>query len=165
MSIVLNSDFVGKYELTVNQFNIDLIDSYIEKYEDYYLSQLLGASLSSAFISNLTAGVPTNPIYLTIFNPLSYDFNNKVITSNGIKEMLLGFIYYHYVSDSDQIQTSIGTVAPSNENSVGVGLNTLIMSRFNRGLDTMLAIQNYIYENRSTYPTYNGQPVKYAYTL
>ena len=163
MGIVANTDFVGKYELNINQFNEDLIDAYILKYENYYLTQLLGASLSTLFIADLTAGVPSDADYLLIFNPLSYDFNNDTIISNGIKEMLIGFIYYNFIKDESQIQTSNGTVSPKGENSNKMMLNNITNSRFNDSVVTFEAIQKYIEDNRATYPTYNGQTVKLNY--
>ena len=163
MGVVLNTDFVGKYELNVNQFNEDLIDAYILKYENYYLTQLLGSELSTLFIADLTAGIPSDASYLLIFNQLSYDSNYEVVRSNGIKEMLIGFIYYHYIKDESQIQTSTGTVSTKGENSNKMMLNNITNSRFNDSVESFEAIQTYIEDNRVTYPTYNGQTVKLNY--
>ena len=40
MSIVLNTDFTGKYEIAIDQFNETDIDIYIAKYEKKFLIQL-----------------------------------------------------------------------------------------------------------------------------
>jgi hypothetical protein len=166
MSIVLNSDFVNKYELTLTQFNTSLIDSYIAKYENEYLVKMLGKALYDLFIANLVNGVPTSAIYTTIFNPLYVDtFISGEVESNGIKEMLLGFIYYHYTLDTQQQQTSVGVTAPKSENSEGINLNSISISRFNDNVKSYKTIQSYIQQNSSSYPTFNGKDLKYEYFL
>jgi hypothetical protein len=164
MGIVINSEFVGKYALNLNQYNIDKIDSYIEKYEKYYLSNMLGAELYALFIADLDVNnVPQITIYENIFNSFIRDYNSTVSTSNGIKEMLLGFIFYHITSDMVVNQTSIGGTKAKNENSTVMGKNASITTRFNEAVDTYKAIQCYILDNSVDYPTFNGQPIKYEY--
>ncbi len=164
MGIVVNSDFVGKYALNLNQYNIDKIDLYIEKYEKYYLSQMLGAELYALFIADLDVNnEPQTPIYENIFNSFIRDYNSTVSTSNGIKEMLLGFIFYHITSDMVVNQTSIGGTKTKNENSTVMGKNASITTRFNEAVDTYKAIQCYILDNSVDYTTFNGQPIKYEY--
>lgn len=164
MGIVINSEFVGKYALNLNQYNIDKIDLYIEKYEKYYLSHMLGAELYALFIADLDVNnEPQTPIYENIFNSFIRDYNSTVSISNGIKEMLLGFIYYEILSDLIVNQTSIGGTKPKNENSTVMGKNTSITTRFNEAVDTCKAIQCYILDNIVDYTTFNGQPIKYEY--
>ncbi|CAB4128570.1 hypothetical protein UFOVP104_50 [uncultured Caudovirales phage] len=164
MSIVINSEFVGKYSLNLNQYNIDKIDIYIEKYEKYYLSHLLGAELYALFIADLDINnIPQTSIYENIFNSFIIDYNSTVLSSNGIKEMLLGFIYYHITSDLIVNQTSIGGTKAKNENSTVMGKNASITTRFNEAIDTYKAIQCYILDNSVDYTTFNGQPIKYEY--
>lgn len=164
MGIVINSEFVGKYALNLNQYNVDKIDLYIEKYEKYYLSHLLGAELYALFIADLDVNnVPQTPIYENIFNSFIRDYNSTVSISNGIKEMLLGFIYYEISSDLIVNQTSIGGTKAKNENSTVMGKNASITTRFNEAVDTYKAIQCYILDNSVDYPTFNGQPIKYEY--
>ena len=165
MSIVLNSDFVGKFELTLTQYNTDLIDSYIERYEKQYLIKLLGGQLYDLFKANLVAGVPTSAIYLSIFNPLYVDLFYTTLVSNGIKEMLTGFIYYHYTLDQQQAQTSVGVVASKGENSEGINMNHISQNRFNENVESFNAIQSYIKQNSINYPTFNGSFIKLQYHL
>lgn len=164
--LVVNSDFVGKFELALTQFNVDKIDSYIERYEGYYLTQLLGSELYSLFLADLDVNnVPQTPIYQSIYNVLSIDLDSKVLFSNGIKDMLLGLIYYHYSLDEIIKQTPIGNVKQNAENSVTMMNNQWLTNRFNESLDSFKAIQGYILQNDSDYPTFNGQNVKYEYFL
>lgn len=162
--IVNSSDFVNKFELAVNQFNESKIDAYIDRYEPYYLSQLLGKELKDLFISDLDVNnIPQTPIYETIYNPLSIDLDSQVVFSYGIKEMLLGFIYYHFTKDETIKQTPVGSVKPNTENSLNVGTSQYLTNRFNESVESLIAIQRYIIENENDYPTFNGQNVKFEY--
>lgn len=162
-NILVNSDFVGKYELSKTRFNTTLIDSYIEKYEKQYLMRLLGIELYDLFMTELnTNNPPTTLIYENIYNPISYDYNGLMV-SNGMKEMLLGFIYYEYIKDSQIQQTPNGTASASNENAKAVDLNSLILSRYNDSVDSYKTIQDYITLNRIDYPTYKGYELRYNY--
>lgn len=169
MSIVLNSDFVGKYEINVNQYNETLIDAYIAKYEKQYLLKLLGATLYGLFVADLT-GTPEEPqtaIYVTIFESFEIDNEglNNILVSNGIKEMLTGFIYYHLTLDNQQSQTSIGVVSPNAENGTMIAMNSITNSRYNDNVETFRAIQEYIMLNSTDYPDFNGQELPYNYHL
>ena len=163
MSIVLNTDFKGKYEIAIDQFNETDIDIYIAKYEKKFLIQLLGASLYTTFVADLVNGVPVTAIYLSIFNSFQIDSTTESINvSNGMKEMLKGFIYYHYLLDGPLKSTTVGVVVQKNETSDNVGITN---SRYNESVDTFKAIQSYINDNSVSYPTYNGQELKYNYFL
>lgn len=166
MAIVLNSDFVGKYELSLTAYNTPLIDSYINKYEKQYLIKLLGKELYDLFIDDLVSGVPQSAIYTKIYNELCVStFCEGVISSKGIKEMLIGFIYYHYTLDNEEIQTPTGTKRLKSENSDNVTISSLNYSRFNDNVESFQTIQYYIQENSSDYPTFNGSEIRLKYSL
>ena len=168
MSLVLNSDFTGKYSLALTQFNTADIDAYIAKYEKEYLLKLLGADLYTLFIADLDAStpqVPVSAIYLALFNSFDTDYNSKIKSSDGIVEMLKGFIYYNYTKDIVQNQTPIGSTMPKNENSTVMSLNQSMCTRFNDQVLSFEAIQWYICDNSTDYPDYNGQELKFEYFL
>jgi hypothetical protein len=162
--IVKNSDFVGKYELSTTRYNTDSIDAYIQKYEPYYLNKLLGVELNKLFQIELSSNnPPTTTIWKTIYDNLYFDYAKEVFYSNGIKEMLLGLIYYHYTMDLQQNQTPVGVVSPNSENSLNVDLNGITISRYNDSVNTFKVIQTYIQMHLSNYILFNGQELKYEY--
>jgi hypothetical protein len=166
MSILLNTDFTGKYHIALTKFNDNDIDAYIEKYEKKYLMKLLGVELYNLFIDELDLNnPPVNPIYKVIFDPLSFDDGCDIVVSNGMKEMLKGFIYFHWVFDEQQQQTPIGTTKQSSENSQVLNITGLSVTRFNEGVETYKAIQRYIELNQSDYIAFNGQYLGYEYIL
>jgi len=166
MSILLNTDFTGKYHIALTKFNDDDLDTYIEKYEKKYLTRLLGVDLYNLFMDELDLNnPPTTPIYKAIFDAFSLDDGCDIVESNGMKEMLKGFIYFHYIFDNQQQQTPIGTTKQSAENSSVLNINGLTVMRFNEGVETYRAIQRYIELNSSDYIAFNGQYLGYEYIL
>lgn len=155
MSIIDTSDFgTGKYELYTGMYDAGKINSYITKYEVRYLTELLGTDLYLLFAADLIAGggTPLEPRFLVIFNALSFDWCHRVVFSDGMREMLTGFIYYEYTKDQIVQMTPLGNVRPVGENSEVAGsLYTQIYNRYNEGVKAYRAIQTYICDNPESY--------------
>ncbi len=159
MSIVQASDFAGKYNISQNVHTVKDLDLYIERYEKVYLIDLLGCELYELFIADLTATTPQtsqNSPYTEIFNEFCIDDECKIIKSEGIKQMLIDFIYFEYVRDQNYKNTISGTVKSNTEVSELVS-PTFLDTIFNEAIETYWAIQFFICENSIDYPTYNGQ--------
>ena len=153
------NDFTGKYELHTGMYDTALLQTYIDKYEISYLKQLFGIKLYNQFISDLSPSfLPQSPNFIFLFNPFSEDVNLlMILESNGIPEMLKGFIYFEYSKDQMMTQTTFGGVQQKSENSVVLNtLQSLIYSRYNESIVTFRAIQNYIRLNELplNLPTY-----------
>jgi hypothetical protein len=158
MSIVVNTDFTGEYNVSKTCY--DQIDFYIEKYEKKYLVKLLGAELYSLFIADLTATdpqVPQSTRFLNIFNSFDIDDNSCVVTSEGIRRMLTQLIYFHYVRENQVINTAGGTVSNSVELGLPASFKGNIVQAYNQGVDNSHAIQWYICDDLTIYPEENIQ--------
>jgi hypothetical protein len=160
--IVQVSDFkVGKYELHSGIYDVPRIQAYIDKYEKRYLTELLGGDLFALFEADLTlgAGVPTEARFTAIFEALTTDLTWCILYSEGMKEMLMGFIYYEYTKDEIVQMTPVGNVRPVGQNSEVAGsLYTQIYNRYNDSVRTYKAIQGYIWKNpeKYDYSEFNG---------
>ena len=161
MPIVSKSDFVGEY--SVSKTSYDQLDWYIEKYEKKYLQKILGAELYGLFKDDLTVTdpqVPQAPRFLDIFEPFAIDDDNYVVDSDGIKKMLVQFIYFHYVRELQSENSASGTVT----NSVELGINAKyegnIVTVFNEAVDNSHAIQWYIYDRKTEFPEENMQIIQ-----
>ena len=163
------SDFIDKYALSTGMYSTAKLTSYILKYEEQYLVQLFGASLYNEFIADLNGGVPNvpqSPNFLKVFNPFNVDqaglsgngvlFNststlgNGILMSEGILEMLKGFIYWEFSRDLMNQQTPYGNVKQMAENSIVVDSpHSLMWERYNEGQQTYSTIQEYIWLNGS----------------
>lgn len=146
-------DFVGKYQLSTGMYDTAKLQDYIDKYEKQYLIELFGAELYDEFMSDLDAmNVPESPNFLTVFNPFHKNVAfGQLIMSDGIIEMLKGFIYYEYSKDITNQMTTAGNVRPIGENSENVSsTNSMIYTRYNTAIMSYRAIQLYIMLNLNT---------------
>lgn len=143
-------DFEGKYELHTGMYDQAKILEYIQIYEERYLLELLGAKLYDEFIADLDVNnYPESPNFQAIFNPFHEDaVNHGIVISQGILEMLKGFIYFEYIKDTANQMTINGQVIPQNENSLtATSLYNMMYTRYWEALRTYRAIQWYICTN------------------
>lgn len=160
------SDFTGKFALSTGMYANTNIQSYIDRYEDIYLSELLGIKLYNQFIADLNiSNVPVTAKFTKIFNPFKEEMDIRLIISKGMKDMLLGFIYFEYMKDSVTQTTPIGVVKQATENSTPISAHTPIYLRYNESVKTYRAIQDYIMLNLGTYPDFRGYNKQYAYWI
>jgi len=156
--IVKAADFTGKY--TIAQTSFTDLDSYILKYEERYLIELLGVELFDLFKADIATPLspPTDPIYLAIYNPIREDDSSCIRISEGMKEMLLGFIYFEYQRDIKFYSTPSGTVVGQSEVArESSGDENYIYGRYNEAVKSYNTIQWYIRDNETEdYPTFNG---------
>lgn len=167
--IVSVSDFgSGKYELHRGLFDNVKIQNYIDKYEKRYLLELLGVELYNEFHSDLIAGggYPTEARFQEIYEPLNFDYSFEIYLSEGIKEMLIGFIYFEFVKDLINQMTVNGNVLPVGENSEPARtLYTTMYDRYNMSVKSYDTIQKHIWLNRSEYDHFNGNPKGFVYWI
>lgn len=163
-------DFIGKYKISKNCYDEAVLQSYIDKYEDIYLIKLLGSDLFDLFIADLDINNdPVSAIYIAIFNAfhkdisnyngLKYYDNNCLLISEGMVEMLKGFIYYHYVSAENVKHTITGLTKGINENSGASSYEMIYRTseiRYNEALQTFTSIQAYICDDLTNYSEWNG---------
>lgn len=155
--IINVSDFTGKFALSKGMFSEAKITEYIERYQDRYLTELLGAELFNEFQADLVNDVPLSPNFKKIFDPFTEDVDyfvsrfyrgfsySEILISNGMKDMLKGFIYYEYAKDLVNQMTPFGNTKPQSENSdIANTLFSMMYNRYNEAIITYQAIQNYI---------------------
>jgi hypothetical protein len=161
MSKVINiADFKGRYNVARTSYNVNTIDDYIQQYEAFYLAKLLGADLAELFKAGITSdgAPPTDPLFLKLYNPLYFDSEcNGLYSSKGMKEYLLGLIYWHYMIE-ERLKPSItaGALQPANENSEPVESRHELNLRFNDSIRYGQAIQKWCCEHKDDYPDYKG---------
>ncbi len=181
MGLLVNkTDFVGKYAIPQNYLTNN-IDSYISKYEEKYLKELMGVELFKLFKADISVLTPVTTIYLAIYNPIeeddtclvayynmgyAYSQANGIRISDGIKEMLIGFIYFEFIRDSKYKNTPTGTVTGQSENSRETSFNDNgIYNRYNEAVNSYKTIQWFIMKNKADYPKFNGVYKAKAYWL
>lgn len=143
-------DFKGKFSLHTGMYTNATIQEYIDRYEPLYLMQLFGAKMYDQFVSDMGMfNVPISPNFLYLYNPFheNYAFN-RLVVSNGLIDMLKGFVYFEYCKDLTNQMTVNGNVRPVGENSGDVStLYSMMYARYNEAVRTYRAIQTHIVNN------------------
>jgi len=156
--ITTRNDYVGAFEISKNELTYDNIDASILRVEESRLTKLLGVELKALYLANLT-----NPLYTKIRDPFVYQGDCGIfLESQGIKEMMKGFVYFDYFKQSDKNATLIGLRGKKAENSDNkTDLNDALQVNYNNSVRTYKAIQEYFMLNRNDYPTFKGIELKY----
>lgn len=161
--LIQTTDFIGKHRVAINTQTEQLLQQYIDKYEELYLINLLGVDLYNLFKADVVSYLPQSAIYLSIYNKIQKDDGGRLRISEGMKEMLLGFIYFEYMRDLKFKSTVSGGTVNNVEAANEADPETTVYQRYNDGVRSANTIQWYICENMSDYPDYNGQEYKLAY--
>jgi len=162
--LIVKSDFVGKYALASSTKGNDNIDAYIAEYEEQILIDLLGVELFELFKADVNSGTkkPNTDIYLKLYDRLNFEYCNRLLTSFGIKNILLSIIYFYYVRDNKVKQTVNGDVNIQTEVSQPSD-QTYLLLRYNEAIMSYSVIQRYCLENETDiYPTFKGTYKKIA---
>jgi hypothetical protein len=156
MGVYVNSaDFTGKYSITKNDFDAGKLDLYIDDFEIISLQELFGVELYDLWVIGIAA---SDPIYTKLRDAFTEQLDCGIIlNSRGIKNILLGLVYFQYKTDGYTQPTITANVKSKNENAENANLFTAnIQSRYNESIETYKAIQGYICDNLDVYPTFKG---------
>lgn len=156
MAITNPTDYTGRYAITKNKYNLLTIQQFIDLNENSILNNLFGVELFELYETGIIA---TDPIYTKLQDPFFYQTDcGKVIESKGVKDMLLGFIYFKYYAERYAQASVNGNVVDNPENSVKANdMDSNLIARQNEAVRTYRAIQEYIIDNLDVYPTFKGQ--------
>lgn len=158
MGLIIDTDDFTNGKYKVSQTVYSDLAYYIARYEKNYLCELLGAELADLFIADLTAQVPVTAKYLSLFNAFREDDGDKLRISTGIKDMLLGFIWFEYTRDLFAKTYINGISKNQGESSEVIGFpENYMYQAYNEAVKTYNNIQWYIDENSDDYLEYNGQ--------
>ena len=172
-TLIEKADFVGEYAISSDAKTNSILDSLIDEIEIRTMYELLGKTLADAFLADADAngGVPTDPNYLIIYNRLMLDVHQMHCYCNadsyysfGIKEMLKAFVYVQFNIRIAQVSTTVGlrNVQASVSNSAKLD-GKYITNVQNKGVEAFRTIQNYIYDNQSDFPDFEGVRKNYAF--
>jgi hypothetical protein len=150
MPILEPSDFVGRYAVALpfQDGEQRLLDC-IYRYEASYLNKLFGVELYASFDGE----IPDK------YNDAFFiDYQCKQYESKGVKDMLLGFVWFHFCFDTPTQSTSIGNTLPNIE--AGALVDSVAGNPiYNQSVITFKAIQyKCLNEGESLF---NGQKLNY----
>ena len=156
--ILTIQDFEGVNRVPQGQYSN--LQEYIDTYELVYLQKMLGDELTDLFIADLLNGVPQTDVYENIYSPFSLVLRGCVYRSFGLKEVLKGFINFHYRKDLEQQGTTVGTKIAKSENSENFTRSVKKLTVYNNSVRQYHAIQAYIIEKKSDYEKFKGEELK-----
>jgi len=155
--IQLNDFKSGEFRIPKTTWQELTLQSYLDKYERKYLIRLFGRELYDLFIANLVGGVPTSQRFIDVFNEFTDQNDCGFCDSEGMKLMIQGFIYFHYVRRTFTRNTTDGVKQTTAENSVNPDtIFAELSTRFNNAVESFACIQKFMCENSEIYPEYDG---------
>ena len=154
-SITTPSDYIGQYSINKNKHNVNDIQACIDSVEELVLLQLFGVDFKDIVLQGV---VDLDPIYEMLYNPFNYqDSCDRIWQSKGIKEMLLGFVYFEWFATHSVAVVLDGQRENESENSKSASsLKANNEKRYNDAVKTYRAIQAYIIEHLEDYPEFKG---------
>lgn len=169
-NIVQITDFKeGEFRIPKTSHQEETLQKYLDRWERHYLIRLFGRELYDAFIANLVSGVPTSQRFVDVFNEFTdQDCDTYILDeidddcdcfcdSEGMKIMIQGFIYFHYVRHTFTVNTTNGVKQTKSENSESVQtVSADLISRYNGAVQTYRCIQRRMCKNSDVYPEFKG---------
>lgn len=155
MGIIVNrDDFIGKFGISQKKpmLNgtdvIGALDSFINDNEEELLIELFGIEMYNDF-----KVTPNDPIYNPILNPLT-GYNGKY--SQGLKNMLIIFIYYRY-QRLDYVNTVSGQKKTKGETSKDYPASSSLvnLTSYNKAVNAYNVISEYLGNNTNTFVKYD----------
>lgn len=155
-SITTPADFNGQYSINRNKHNTNDIIACIDSVEELVLLELFGVDFKTIVLDGVAN---LDPIYEKLFEPFNYqDSCDRIWQSKGVKEMLLGFVYFEWFATHSVAVVLDGQRENESENSKSASsLRANNEKRYNDAVKTYRAIQAYINDNLDIYPEFKGK--------
>lgn len=169
MSITKLSDYTDRFAIAQNRLTESKLQASIDFYEPVYLKKLLGKDLYDLLIADLdpVTGLPTTQRFIDIWEPIyiedNHCFCSHNLTSEGIPEMLKGFVFFEYTRKQNQKNTIVGNVKGDAENSTNIdNQNSYMIEIFNWSVMYYKTIRHILITEPDIYPEYKGRDMDFS---
>ena len=129
LPVITPDDFKGYYKLALNEFKTEDLELYIATFMEQYVRQIIG---DAAYADMLAQDFQK---WLDLSNGVDFvDAGGNRKHLIGLREPLIGFIYFEYVRDNFT-STAVGKVKGKSENSeraTDIEVAGIARSRYNR---------------------------------
>lgn len=159
------SDF-GSGEVKISTSSVTEVDlqTFIDTAELEVLQELFGSELYALFIADLDVNNdPQDARFIAVFDAFYDDTSNVAgwccgaYRSEGIKKMLMRFIYFQFRREQPFINTSTGTITSERDNAkTSSGPEYGLITKYNLAVNSFQAIARKMILDSATYPEYNG---------
>ena len=153
--ISASEDFsFGRYSINDDDNTRQNLKEYVRLKERYFLNQLLGIELAGLLIADLDQyKMPQDPRFSAIFDPLSYEVNNELCYSEGIREILKGLIYSEFTREQNHKNTINGNAQDLYPQGELISSNMAgLTAKYNSIMDSFYAVQYFCIEHKDVYP-------------
>lgn len=163
------ADYNSRYQVAKDSYSKKTLQVYIDELETTLIRDLLGVELGNLFIADLDLdGVPQTQRFIDIYNAFAVQEDCGTIWSSyGMKDYLIGQIYYDYARNTNTYNSQIGNKSAIGENSEIAG-NMIhdLSQRFNKAIVNGKSIQWYCgCHLPEDYPEYKGVELDYTHWL
>ena len=157
-NLIQYTDFSGTARIQKDNNTVQKFDAIRDEKESEFMANVLGAELSELLYADLDSnGVPQTARFTDIYEAFKLDLNCSVYQSLGIKKMCVYIVWFFYARDNNISIAVGGNFSGKSQNADQASDPANLAKNYNKGVKTARAIQNYIEENSSDYPEYNGQ--------
>ncbi len=166
MGLIISSseDFnFGRYMINDDDWTRQSLKQYIKLNEKKLLYDLLGIELADLLLLDLDQyKEPQNARFTAIFNPLSFNFKDKIYHSEGIKEVLKGLVYAEFTKEQNFKNNINGNSQNLYEQGEVISSKMAgLTNKYNEAIDSFWSIQVFCCDNRDVYTEFNGQSKDY----
>ena len=149
MALITSSYFWGDLHIAglsnTLDSNVAVFNRYVAKYENEYLTKLLGTILYGEFLLGLA-----NPSPLAKWT----DLRGKLLDSVLLVSPIANYVYYHYMRNLNTITSQIGEVKPNSENSINASNVHKQVRAWNEMVRLNVKIDTFLTDNNTVYTTY-----------
>lgn len=171
MIILQISDFNNFHQFAQSNDDNPLLQSYIDRFEESYIKQILGVELGQLFIDDIKGedsdSSAISDRFLAILDPFMKQDHCGIWESKGMKDLLASLVFYHYASDTQVRHTQSGITLSSSEVSNILSPETAMRfgeQKWNDALKSIWAIQWLCGTfDEKTYPEFLGTIFKAKY--
>jgi hypothetical protein len=168
MALIDHTFFIGELNLP-NTGNTEMqlrLNRFITKYEDRFLTELLGYDLYKQLKTGLIAITPDSK-WTDIrdgadftFNGLSYNWQG-LVNDDTKTSIIANYVYYWWMRNEATQTTAVGEVITKTENSTRISPATKMRSAWDEMVNGVWQLVRFLDANRSIYTGWRGA---YTYT-
>lgn len=131
------------------------LDEYIEEHEPAFLREVLGLSLYNAYKE-----APAD--YADLINGVEYiNGNGKTVRYEGLEKAIAHYTWFHWTRDKASATTGVGEAINQTDNAKRVSPASKLVRVWNKMIDYVDELRNYLYTNRTEYTQWYSDNVCY----
>ena len=153
--------FIGEINLPGLQNEVveESLNSFIQKYESYYLQRSLGYSLMKSFLAGLEADEPEQK-WVDLRDGAEFEGCRGLdkwtgFINDGKQSPIANYVYYYFMRDAATLTSGIGEVKPTGENSSNASGAVKMMRAYNQMCEQTALLHEFLLANKDVYTEFD----------